>query len=228
MGRISATAHLPCPFPVHHAHSLLARDNQVGKASNTEAVKEPGFSSSADTADTRDAFAPSPGRLSSVVIHFWPVIDMSFTRVSRTASDAVSHACRRTFATRPPHFTNEGNASSSTSAPTSTLSAPPPQLASGELEPLTHYKITLRRSAISLPQKFKDTVAALGLTRRHQTVFQRHTPEAAGMILRVKELLEVSNVPTSQVRTGVEQREERKASRGYEVVGRAVGTNHFA
>lgn len=85
--------------------------------------------------------------------------------------------------------------------------------------PLTHYKVTLRRSAISLGDKIKGTLVSLGIHRRNQTVFHRHTPEAAGKILRVKELVEVENVPESLVRTNKEQREERKAVRGYKVVG---------
>jgi hypothetical protein len=39
------------------------------------------------------------------------------------------------------------------------------------------------------------------------------------MILRVKELVEVENVPGHLVRTQEEQRQERKAVRGYQVVG---------
>ena len=59
----------------------------------------------------------------------------------------------------------------------------------------------------------------MGLHRRFQTVYHRHTPEAAGMILRVKELVEVENVPEHLVRTKEEQRQDRKATRGYKVVG---------
>ncbi|KAL6307477.1 hypothetical protein BKA93DRAFT_768484 [Sparassis latifolia] len=86
-------------------------------------------------------------------------------------------------------------------------------------EPNTHFRITLRRSAISLPKKIKGTLLALGIHRRMQTVYHRHDPETAGKILRVKELVEVHNVPASAVRTKTEQRRERKASRGYAVVG---------
>ncbi|KAA1467197.1 hypothetical protein DENSPDRAFT_832187 [Dentipellis sp. KUC8613] len=86
-------------------------------------------------------------------------------------------------------------------------------------EPLTHYRITLRRSAISLPANIKGTLVALGIHRRMQTVYHRHNPETAGKILRVKELVEVQNVPASAVRTKTEQRRERKAPRGFVVVG---------
>jgi hypothetical protein len=52
-----------------------------------------------------------------------------------------------------------------------------------------------------------------------QTVYHPHTPETAGMILAVKELVEVQNVPASAVRTAGQQRAERKAPRGFVVVG---------
>ncbi|KAJ7090560.1 hypothetical protein C8R43DRAFT_1050220 [Mycena crocata] len=87
----------------------------------------------------------------------------------------------------------------------------------------THFKITLRRSAISLGDKKKGTLAALGLHRRHQTVFHPHKPDIAGKILAVKELLEVQNVPASEVRDKQAQRIERKAPKGYEVVGSRMG-----
>ena len=91
--------------------------------------------------------------------------------------------------------------------------------ATNATEPLTHYKITLRRSAIALPESFKATLVSLGIHRRMQTVYHPHTPECAGKILKVKELVEVENVPASAVRTKTEQRVERKASRGYKVIG---------
>jgi large subunit ribosomal protein L30 len=88
----------------------------------------------------------------------------------------------------------------------------------------THFRVTLRRSAISLGNRIQRTLAALGLRRRMQTVYHPHTPEAAGMILAVKELVEVENVPSSAVRTAGQQRAERKAPRGFTVVGSKVGT----
>ena len=83
----------------------------------------------------------------------------------------------------------------------------------------THFKITLRRSAISMGEKKQGTLKSLGLHRRMQTVYHRHSPEVAGKILHVKELLEVENVPQQLVQTKQEQRQERKAERGYKVVG---------
>ncbi|KAF9048918.1 hypothetical protein BJ165DRAFT_1069642 [Panaeolus papilionaceus] len=88
-----------------------------------------------------------------------------------------------------------------------------------ESKPTTHFKITLRRSAISLGDKKKGTLKALGIHRRHQTVYFPHGPEVAGKILSVKELVEVENVPEDKVMTKQEQRQARKAPRGYKVVG---------
>ncbi|KAF8657147.1 hypothetical protein AX16_002261 [Volvariella volvacea WC 439] len=93
------------------------------------------------------------------------------------------------------------------------------ELIGGAGEPNTHFKITLRRSAISLGDRMKGTLVSLGLHRRHQTVYHRHSPEVAGKILAAKELLEVENVPESAVRTKQEMRQDRKAPRGYKVVG---------
>ncbi|TFK60405.1 hypothetical protein BDN72DRAFT_779454, partial [Pluteus cervinus] len=48
----------------------------------------------------------------------------------------------------------------------------------------THFKITLRRSAISLGDRIKGTLVSPGIHCRHQTVYHRHTPEVPGKILR--------------------------------------------
>jgi ribosomal protein L30 len=101
------------------------------------------------------------------------------------------------------------------------ISTPPAPIGSPSKN--THFKITLRRSAISLGDKKKGTLAALGLHRRNQTVFHSHTPDIAGKILAVKELVEVLNVPSSEVRDKLAQRVERKAPKGYEVVGSRMG-----
>ncbi|KAI9066145.1 hypothetical protein FKP32DRAFT_409152 [Trametes sanguinea] len=102
--------------------------------------------------------------------------------------------------------------------------AAPSSTPAAESEPLTHFRITLRRSAISLPKNIKGTLAALGLHRRLQTVYHRHTPDIAGKILTVKELVAVANVPASAVRNKLEQRMERKAPRGYVVTGSKLHT----
>jgi len=101
---------------------------------------------------------------------------------------------------------------------TQTTSTEPSASAPSQL-PNTHFKITLRRSAISLGDSIKETLISLGIHRRMQTVYHRHSPDIAGKILRVKELVEVENVPEQMVRTKQQQTLDRRAKRGYKVVG---------
>lgn len=86
-------------------------------------------------------------------------------------------------------------------------------------EPLTYYRITQTRSAISLSKNKKGTLVSLGLHRRLQTVYHPHNQINAGKILMVKELVSVENVSAEQVRTKTEIRQERKAPRGYIIKG---------
>ncbi|KAF9450490.1 hypothetical protein P691DRAFT_810309 [Macrolepiota fuliginosa MF-IS2] len=101
----------------------------------------------------------------------------------------------------------------------STEPTPPTPSTKPEAAPLTHYKVTLRRSGISLGDKIKGTLEALGFHKRNQTVYHKHSSDIAGKILKVKELVEVENVPSNAVRSKWQQRQERKAVRGYKVVG---------
>ncbi|KAG8799125.1 hypothetical protein FRC18_008386 [Serendipita sp. 400] len=79
----------------------------------------------------------------------------------------------------------------------------------------THYKITLHRSAIGLPKRYKDTLISLGIRRRGGIVFHEHCPSIAGKILRVKELVKVENVTSDQVKTPREIHQSRQPVRGY-------------
>ncbi|EDR09637.1 uncharacterized protein LACBIDRAFT_318905 [Laccaria bicolor S238N-H82] len=106
----------------------------------------------------------------------------------------------------------------------SSSSVPPTTSSPESPPPNTHFKITMRRSAISLGEKIKGTVVSLGIHRRFQTVYHRHSPETAGKILKLKELLEVENVPEHLVLTKQQQRQLRKAPRGYKVVGTRRGS----
>ncbi|KAL0945514.1 hypothetical protein HGRIS_000998 [Hohenbuehelia grisea] len=127
-----------------------------------------------------------------------------------------SRTCYASLVSR--HFSNQNpptSASESTSSAPSSLSPSIPT----DPETPTHFKITLRRSAISLGDRIKGTLVALGIHRRMQTVYHRHSPEVAGQILAVKELVEVENVPTSLVKTKEQQTLDRRATRGYKVVG---------
>jgi large subunit ribosomal protein L30 len=81
----------------------------------------------------------------------------------------------------------------------------------------SHFKITLLRSAIGLPQRYRQTLESLGIHRRGQTVFHAHNPVTAGKILRVKELVQVQNIDANEVKTKTEMRKGRKAVRGYAI-----------
>lgn len=58
----------------------------------------------------------------------------------------------------------------------------------------SYFRITLIRSAIGLPSKSAKVLRALGLRKRMATVFHPVTPATAGQIMRVKELVAVSEV----------------------------------
>jgi large subunit ribosomal protein L30 len=58
-------------------------------------------------------------------------------------------------------------------------------------------KITLYRSLIGTKQKQRQTVAALGLKRIHQTVEHSDTPDIRGMIAKVSHLVSVEEVEKS-------------------------------
>jgi len=119
----------------------------------------------------------------------------------------LSPTLTRTLAISPSSATPENTNSNSNTSPTS-----------------THFKITLTRSGISLGKKVQRTLLALGFHRRFQTVYFPHSPEVAGKILKVKELVKVENVGEDMVMSDKEQREARKASRGYTVVGTRKGS----
>ncbi|KAI0911011.1 hypothetical protein F4823DRAFT_561365 [Ustulina deusta] len=78
---------------------------------------------------------------------------------------------------------------------------------------MSYFRITLHRSAIGLPQRTRGVLAALGLRKRSQTVFHRVTPDSAGMIMKVKELVAVQEV--DQALTSKQLREERKPEPGF-------------
>ncbi len=55
-------------------------------------------------------------------------------------------------------------------------------------------KITLVKSMIDRPQKQKDTLSALGLNRREQTVVKPKNPQVLGMVRKVNHLVKVETV----------------------------------
>ncbi|KAL8686967.1 MAG: hypothetical protein Q9218_006733 [Villophora microphyllina] len=77
------------------------------------------------------------------------------------------------------------------------------------------FKVTLIRSAIGLPQKTRGVLQALGLRKRMATVFHPVSPQVAGQIMAVKELVAVSEV--EKALTKAEFKATRKPDPGYYV-----------
>ena len=71
------------------------------------------------------------------------------------------------------------------------------------------------RSAIGLPKRTHGVLAALGLRKRMQTVFHEINPQVAGQIMKVKELVAVSEV--EERKTKAEMKEARRTDPGYYV-----------
>lgn len=80
---------------------------------------------------------------------------------------------------------------------------------------MSFFRITLNRSAIGLPQRTRGVLAALGLRRRSQTVFHPVSPQFAGMIMKVKELVRVEEV--DRALNKAELRDERRPEPGFYV-----------
>ncbi|PKY44799.1 hypothetical protein RhiirA4_282637, partial [Rhizophagus irregularis] len=76
------------------------------------------------------------------------------------------------------------------------------------------FKITLRRSTIGLPLKLRRVVRALGLRRLQQTVYHSQTAYIAGMILKVKEILQVNNVK----KIPAPEERKKRAKKGYVII----------
>ncbi|KAH6645934.1 hypothetical protein BKA67DRAFT_526249 [Truncatella angustata] len=78
---------------------------------------------------------------------------------------------------------------------------------------MSFFRIQLHRSAIGLPERTRGVLAALGLRKRTQTVFHPVTPQFAGMIMKVKELVTVREV--DKALNSKEMRVERRPERGF-------------
>ena len=145
-----------------------------------------------------------------------------------TQTNAISRGLVRhaSTSTRTPYRTPKPSLAQILNKPSTSQPSPASsEVSSSRTEPNTHYRITLHRSAIGLPGRVSRTLEALGLHKRMRTVFHEYSPDIAGKILQVKELVQVTTVPTSAVRSPRELREERKALRGYEVVDRRPNSN---
>ena len=69
------------------------------------------------------------------------------------------------------------------------------------------------RSGIGLPKRTQGVLKALGLRHRMKTVFFPVTPEVAGQIMKVKELIAVQEV--DRALTKEELKAERKPDPGF-------------
>lgn len=77
----------------------------------------------------------------------------------------------------------------------------------------TYFRITLLRSSIGLPHSTTGALRALGLTKRMRTVFHPVSPSIAGYIMKVKELVAVSEVDRAMSRREVH--EHRRPEAGF-------------
>jgi large subunit ribosomal protein L30 len=84
----------------------------------------------------------------------------------------------------------------------------------------TFFRVTLMRSAIGLPRKSSGVLKALGLHKRMRTVYHPVSPDVAGQIFAVKELVDVQEV--DQKLTNPEMKALRTPDTGFWVEKRAV------
>ena len=84
---------------------------------------------------------------------------------------------------------------------------------------MTYFRITLIRSAIGLPAKSTNVLKALGLRKRMSTVFHPVSPSVAGQIMKIKELVAVSEVEKPLTRAEVHQ--QRVPDPGFYIESRA-------
>lgn len=77
------------------------------------------------------------------------------------------------------------------------------------------WRLTL--AAIGLPKKTNLVLESLGLRKRMQSVFHTVSPQTAGMVLKVKELVKVEEVAGRQ--TIQQIRAQRRPASGFEVTG---------
>lgn len=77
----------------------------------------------------------------------------------------------------------------------------------------SYFRITLMRSGIGLPKRTQGVLKALGLRKRMKTVFYPVTPEVAGQIMKVKELIKVEEVDAPKSKEELHQ--ERRPDAGF-------------
>jgi large subunit ribosomal protein L30 len=59
---------------------------------------------------------------------------------------------------------------------------------------MAQLQITLIRSGIGSPQKLKEALTGLGLTKLHKTVVREDCPQIRGMLRKVQHLIRVDQI----------------------------------
>ncbi|KAI5815692.1 mitochondrial 54S ribosomal protein YmL33 [Pyronema omphalodes] len=80
---------------------------------------------------------------------------------------------------------------------------------------MSYFKITLIRSGIGMTKKQNGVLAALGLRKRMSIVYHPVSPDIAGKIMKVKELVTVSETDFSETKQEIHAR--RAPPRGWVV-----------
>lgn len=83
-----------------------------------------------------------------------------------------------------------------------------------------YYAITLKRSLIGVEKKRKELAQTLGFKRRQQTIIRPVNGAVAGMILRLKELVEVKLLNSDEELVGFLNERYKKPDAGFVVSGK--------
>ncbi|VVT45192.1 uncharacterized protein SAPINGB_P000668 [Magnusiomyces paraingens] len=81
-----------------------------------------------------------------------------------------------------------------------------------------YYRIHLYRSFIGLSKTTAETCRALGLSKRGRVVYKKVSPQIAGQVVKIKDLVKVDLVPSLEYQTA--EFAARKSASGYSVISR--------
>jgi large subunit ribosomal protein L30 len=73
---------------------------------------------------------------------------------------------------------------------------------------MSYFKITLIRSAIGMTKRQNGILASLGLRKRMSIVYHPVSPEVAGKIMKVKELVAVSEHEKPETKAEIHKRKQ--------------------
>ncbi|KAF8245242.1 hypothetical protein K440DRAFT_556151 [Wilcoxina mikolae CBS 423.85] len=73
---------------------------------------------------------------------------------------------------------------------------------------MSYFKITLIRSGIGMTKRQNGVLAALGLRKRMSIVYHPVSPEVAGKIMKVKELVAVSTHEKPETKADIHRRRQ--------------------